>query len=110
MSFNKTFTQMIEHNEHEGESWSFWLQVDGNQDALNELWDLIESEGEEDTYEFTDDTVYEWELQTLLSHGNFGHGYMNQHHKIEGKLVLPQGFQVDDIYKGEIKKLFTKEQ
>lgn len=25
---SKKFTQLIEHNQHEGESWSFWLQVD----------------------------------------------------------------------------------
>jgi hypothetical protein len=104
----KTFTQMVEYNEHEGECWSFWLQVDGNQDALNELWGLIEAE-EEYTYQFTDDVVYEWELQTLLDHGNFGYGYMNQHNKVAGKLTLPNGFQVNDIYKGQIKNFFKEE-
>lgn len=105
---SKKFTQLIEHNQHEGESWSFWLQVDGNEDALNELSNLIEEEELQETYELTDVTIYEWELDTLINYGNFGYGYMNQHHKVAGKLTFTDEFHVDDIYKGRIEDFYKE--
>lgn len=108
MGFNKKFTQMIEHNEHEGESWSFWLQLDGNEVVIDELMTLIENEGLEDEYEFTGKTIYEFDVDTMVNHGNFGYGYMNQHHKIAGTITLDNGFQVNDIYKGQIEDFFKE--
>jgi hypothetical protein len=109
MEKSKTFTQMLEHNEHEGETWSFWLQVDGNESVLGELVDLIEAEGEEDVYEFTDVTIYEWELDILMSYGNFGYGYMNQHHKVAGIITIDNDFEINDIHKGKISDFFEEE-
>lgn len=102
------FTQLIETNEHEGESWSFWLQLDGNENAIDELIALIEQEDLEEEYSFTGVTADLWEVYVLEDKGNFGYGYMSQHHKIEGKLNLPNGFQVNDIYKGQIEKFFKE--
>lgn len=108
MGFNKKFTQMIEHNEHEGESWCYWLQVDGNEDALSELDQLIETEGVQEYYELTGITIYEWEVDTLINYGNFGYGYMNQHHKIAGKLDISDEEDTDSFYKSGIKDFFKE--
>lgn len=105
---SRLFTQLIEHNQHEGQSWSFWLQVDGNEDALHELEAHIINEDLEEEYEFTGVTIYEWELDTLVNYGNFGYDYMNQHHKVAGKLKLPNGFQANDIYKGGIRDFYKE--
>lgn len=106
MGFNKLFTQMVENNQHEGEEWSFWLQVDGNETALADLQDAIEKAGEEETYDFTGKTIYEHEVDTLISHGNFGYGYMAQHHKVSGIIKVVDEFDVDDLYKGNIDRFF----
>lgn len=106
MEKSKTFTQIIEHNEPEGESWSYWLQVEGNQEALNALFDAIEREGLEDEYEITEQTIYEWELEPVIRYGNFGYGYMQQHHKFSGKLTLPEDFHPNILYKGQIEGYF----
>lgn len=102
------FTQMVETNEHEGEHWSFWLQLDGNEVVIDRLIELIEEEDREDEYEFTGVTADDWEVDVVIAKGNFGYGYMSQHHRVTGTLKLPNGFQVDDIYKGSIKDFFTE--
>ena len=33
----KTFVRLYETNDHEGESWNWWLQLDGNEDELRKL-------------------------------------------------------------------------
>lgn len=99
---------MVETNEHEGEHWSFWLQLDGNEAAIEGLIFLIQGEDLEDQYEFTGVQADDWEVDVLTNKGNFGYGYMSQHHKVEGKLKLPNGFQVNDIYKGKIEKFFKE--
>lgn len=105
-SFSKKFVQMLENNEHEGETWCFWLQLDGNEEAIDWLIDMIDDEDLEDEYEFTGLLAYDWEVEVLTRLGNFGYNYMSQHHKCEGKLTFPSGFQVNDIYKGRIEDFF----
>lgn len=107
-SFNKKYAQLLEHNQHEGETWCYWLQMDGNEVAIDTLVDLIEEEELEDEYEFTGIIAYDFEVEVLLRLGNFGYGYMSQHHKFEGKLEFPNGFQVNDIYKGRIEDFFKE--
>lgn len=102
------FTQMVESNEHEGESWSFWLQLDGNEVVIDRLIGLIEEEDLEDEYAFTGVLADDWEVDVLINKGNFGYGYTSQHHRVNGKLKLPNGFQVNDIYKGHIKDFFKE--
>lgn len=102
------FTQMVETNEHEGESWCYWLQLDGNQVAIDELIGLIEEEELEEQYEFTGVLADLWEVDVLADKGNFGYGYCNQHSKIEGEFEMPPNFRVDDIYKGQIEKFFKE--
>ena len=100
------FVQMIEHNEHEGESWCYWLLLDGNEKAIDDLIGMVEEDDLEDEYEFTGITADYWEVCVLEAKGNFGYGYGNQHSKIEGVLTLPPEFQVNDIYKGKIEDFF----
>lgn len=102
------FVQMVETNDHEGEHWSFWLQLDGNEAAIEDLIFRIQEEDLEEQYDFTGVQADLWEVYVLLDKGNFGYGYMNQHHKVEGKLKLPNGFQVNDIYKGQIEDFFKE--
>lgn len=102
------FAQMLEHNQHEGETWCFWLELDGNEEAIDWLVDQIEAEDLEEEYEFTGVVVYEPDVDVLIEYGNFGYNYMSQHHKVTGKLTFPEGFQVDDIYKGSIKDFFKE--
>lgn len=102
------FTQMIETNEHEGESWCFWLQLDGNEEAIDWLIGLIEDEDKEEEYCFTGVEAEYYEVCILEEKGNFGYNYMSQHHKVEGKLIFPEDFEVDDIYKGSIDEFFKE--
>lgn len=102
------FTQMVETNEHEGEHWSFWLQLDGNEVAIEDLISRIDLENLEEEYEFTGVQADDWEVDVLMNKGNFGYGYMSQHHRVTGTLKLPNGFQVNDIYKGKIEDFFKE--
>lgn len=110
MADAKLFARYTENNEHEGETWVFWLQYDGNEDALSALDDLIAEavgDSEPEEYELDLDTLIpEWEVDTLVKHG--GQGYMDYHHKVTGKLTLPSdlGEYLEDLYKGGVKKLF----
>ena len=113
-----TYRRFVETNEHEGETWTFWLQADGNADALailgNHLDGLYEDFGEWDECPFVleDDQLegHEVDLLALCSDS----GYMNQHNKIEGVLRLPANFADLDfeavskcLYKGGIKGYFV---
>lgn len=102
------FVQMVENNDHEGESWSRWLQLDGNEEAIELLITFIEDESEEESYEFTGVEADEAEVLVLVRLGNFGYGYGAQHTMYRGTLTLPNGFEVNDIYKGKIEDFFKE--
>lgn len=114
---DNTFVPFVEHNEHEGESWTFWLQVQGNEEGLERLEVLLD---DEELYEIDLDTeLSEAQVDTLVEHG--GGGYMAYHHKVTGVLVLPESLDSDDVprsvvmealdehlYKGGIKGMFHR--
>jgi hypothetical protein len=112
------FVKFVEYNDHEGETWTFWLQLDGNKDQLDELYELIEqyedAQGSESEYRLdTEVRLREDQVDVLVEHG--GGGYMDSHNKVVGTLVVPAdlladseyGKNLDDLYKGGITKLFT---
>ena len=112
-----TYRRFIETNEHEGETWNFWLQVDGNMTALdilgNHLDGLYEDFGEWDECPFVleDDQLEAHEVDLLVRYGD--EGYMNQHNKVDGSLTLPKDFTEGNfeavtkhLYKGGIKHFF----
>lgn len=104
----KTFTYFREINEHEGEAWTFWLQRDGNEDALLALDSVIDAYWEEETepaYELSvEDTLTETQVDLLCEYSE--EGYYATHNKVTGTLRLPDGLTVDTLYKGGVKDLF----
>lgn len=103
------FMRYTEYNDHEGETWTFWLQVDGNEDALgwlNQFLETINADDMDPAYQvFADQVIPEEHVDVLTTWG--GEGYMALHNKVTGKLDIPADFAPDDLYKGRIEGLFT---
>jgi len=115
------FVRFDETNDNEGETWTFWLQVNGNEDQLDKLWNLLidanknpddeDEKYEEFAYDLSDrneETLPEHDVDVLVKHAA-GEGYMAAHHKVVGKFMCPDslGDGADDLYKGKICKLFA---
>lgn len=110
------FVRLTEHNDHEGETWDFWIQKDGNEADLQTLQEFInkfDPDGEsyelnlvEEASEETVDILCKYTQQ----------GYMNYANKVTGTLTLPEidleraatdddyGYDwlQDNFYKGDI--------
>jgi hypothetical protein len=112
------FVRLIENNEHEGESWAFWLQWQGNQEALRAVGRLITRLGLKQQYDLAlpdDETVTlgEDEVDLLVQFGGSG-GYMASNIKCTGALELvPRHLDEPDdeyldrlLYKGGLVRLF----
>lgn len=107
------YVKFTERNDHEGETWVFWLRLEGNEAQLERLAELVELYGPED-----EDSGFELSLETrldahdvgvLVTHG--GGGYMPYHTKVDGRLVVPEESIEGEalthvLYKGGIKMLF----
>ena len=110
-----TYRRFVETNDWEGETWTFWLQVDGNMTALAILGDVLDALNEDLVdveFSLKDDEIDELTVETLVRYGESG--YMHQHNKVSGSLSLPECFASMDfdavttaLYKGGIEKLFT---
>lgn len=92
MSLN--FVRFTEDNDWEGELWAWWIQVDGNESALEELADIIQ-----DLEEFElelDSYLPENHVDTLVSYSDTT--------KLKGKLLIPETSKTwqDVLYKGGI--------
>lgn len=111
------FVQFTEYNDWEGETWNFWLQLDGNETQLKKLKKFLADNNIEDNpgYELDMTPVDESEVDILVKHSNGG--YMNDHNKVTGKLKLelPEDdgtedwaweYANDTFYKGQIEDLF----
>jgi hypothetical protein len=105
-----TFTLFRETNDHEGESWTFWLQRDGNEDALLALGELIAADEAEATYDYPykldlTQTLPEKAVDLLCRYAE--DGYYAAHNRVTGTLTIPASFDVDNhLYKGGIMELF----
>jgi hypothetical protein len=104
-----TFVKFRENNENEGETWVFWLQIEGNEDELDLLGytlDELSTDPEDREWALYPEVVLaEHDVDVLVTHA--GHGYMSYHSKVVGSLQVPNGFNTDRLYKGGIKKLFS---
>lgn len=118
-----TYRRFVETNDNEGETWNFWLQVDGNMTALDILGDQLGKLQALIDWPFvlTADQADDREVDLLMKFGDSG--YMNEHNKVDGSLSLPKIFTSTDftgvgygdvtdevtglLYKGGIEKLFT---
>lgn len=117
------FVRFHEVNDHEGESWNYWLQVEGNEGELNELYKLLAYIEEEQGYESwfslkITEIEPEWVVDKLVEYAE--DGYNMSHNKVLGKFTCPQVLcydeepidleeQVDNLfYKGGITKHFKE--
>lgn len=107
------FVKFTEINEHEGETWTFWLQRDGNEAALAQLADALDEFGG-DEYHLADTALREDVVDVLVEHG--GVGYRPLHTKVTGHLEVPTNLLAvdedsgdvlqDGLYKGGVQRLF----
>lgn len=116
----RCLVKFVENNQWEGETWTHWLQVNGNEDELTKLSNLLaelELEADEDAedppYELVDfeqQTLSEEHVDVLVEHAG-GDGYAAAHTKVVGKFVCPDSLGEGGraIYKGDITKHFTLE-
>lgn len=102
------FIALTEANEHEGETWRYWLQLTGNEDAIEQLRAAIAGANEEETYDLdpVDLAVPESEVDVLVKHSMCG--YTTLENKVAGVLTLPDDFDTDVLYKGGVGSLYTE--
>lgn len=111
------FIKLVEDNDHEDETWTFWLQYDGNEEQLQRLADLITEASDAVPYDFPYElgvdedgdliTVSEEGVDLLVEHCA-NRGYMAEHQKITGKFTCPATLDTDGItlYKGRVRDYF----
>lgn len=106
------FVQFTEINDHEGETWHFWLQLDGNEREITKLSDLLDEAAAEATFELdytlTGNIEPENVVDKLVQYADSG--YMATHNKVTGKFTCPEvlGDNADNLYKGGICAHFVK--
>lgn len=114
-----TFVQFTEYNDYEGETWVFWLQLDGNEQnllALEQLIARVQGVDVEEPYSLDLETeLSEEHVDVLVKHA--GSGYMNYHNKVVGVMKEPTeldlvedvgyGPELNGLYKGGVRSLFT---
>lgn len=102
------FVKFTENNEWEGEIFTTWLQVNGNEAQLDKLHELlINADPDEDDdfpyslYLSDSELLSEEYVDVLVEHA--------EHMKVVGTLVCPEslGDNCELIYKNQINKLFT---
>lgn len=93
------YYRLKEINDWEGETWNFYIPVEGNQKEIEKLKKHLV----EDTY-ILDKKLYEEKDVDFLCENEDNCGYMNQHNKLAGKLKVPKKMNDDLLYKGGVKK------
>lgn len=105
------FVRFCEVNDHEGEEWYFWLQLDGNEDELYGLEQLLTIEHPEgDLYSLhLGDEEPEETVDKLVEYA--ARGYYESHNKVTGRFVCPAylGEDAERLYKGGICDFFREE-
>ena len=108
-----TYRRFIETNEHEGATWDWWLQTDGNELPMAHLSAYLQEEREEDRfypYELTEELLPERDVDVLVKHAQVD--YYPLSNKVDGVLTLPKviddGFD-EKLYKGGIRDFFHLE-
>jgi len=88
----------IEHNDWEGETWRFYIPINGNEADLAKVRELITGSD----YELVDEPQWsKAEVKKLERAG--GYGYMNYHNLAAGFKQLPDSINWDEedpFYKG----------
>lgn len=105
----KTYAKLTERNDHEGETWHFWIPMAGNEDALTRVTGLLDPDDDEAEYQLNQHPTPEFEVDILVKHDE-SRGYMPAHTKLAGQLVIPDDFDVDRLYKGGIRDLMLEQE
>jgi hypothetical protein len=103
---SNVYVRLTEHNDHEGETWYFYIPVGGNEDAvyqhLSRLISTANGDGEEH-WSLSDFVFEEGEVDVIVKYG------MDIHNKMCGTLTVPdvtnQEDAVDLLYKGGLANL-----
>jgi hypothetical protein len=93
------FVRFQEENDWEGETWNFWLPLDGNEDELLKLAALIAGREE---YRLGEQGEPEAIVDKLIQYGESG--YFAQHNKSTGRLTCPT--DIEKLYKGGVRDCF----
>lgn len=109
------FVRFQEYNDHEGETWNSWLQLDGNEldiEALAERLRLTQEDSDFDLDYTLHLTQVEPEsvVDKLCLYAECGYGY--SHSKVTGKFTCPEdlGPDAEKLYKGRIRDFFKKDE
>lgn len=106
------FVRFVEENEWEGETWTFWLQLDGNEDELVRLHELL---SDQDVYTLDmNDVEAEESVDRICSRAQCGYYYSDS--KVTGRFLCPElpsaltpnGGLDDLFYKGRIEDHFKE--
>ena len=106
-----TFAKLTEDNEHEGETWHFYIPIEGNEESIGQLFEAIAvlDQDVDEQYALDLTPLPEGEVDILVKHADMG--YMANHTKLAGVLTLPDDFDKrmadedgDLLYKGQIRE------
>jgi hypothetical protein len=103
-----TYAKLTEDNDWEGETWYFWIPIEGNELTLKQLEGCLT---EDDQYEVDMTPVPELEVDILVKHSDVG--YLHTHNKLAGTLKFGDeqavliGRDGDPLYKGGIRDLMV---
>jgi hypothetical protein len=109
------FVRLRETNDWEGESWDWWLQVDGNEDAIAKLREILEVWAPDwgtDDPPFVlhlDNVEPEHVVDKLVQYA--AENYFRLHNKVSGRFTCPDdlGENAELLYKGAIRSCFKKD-
>ena len=79
------YVRFTEENDHEGETWNFYIPVEGNEEAIEKLRELLEPA---EFYDLSEETFPEFEIDILVKHTAEDNGYNPAHNLLGGKLDL----------------------
>lgn len=107
----RKFVKFTENNDNEGESWNFWLQLDGNEESLQRLKDEIDSTSDQtlsDSYKLDLTPVPENDVNVLVRYSR--RGYMMYENKVVGKFVfeVPTDDEVNDFHDTKAEYYYEK--
>lgn len=101
------FVRFHEYNDHEGERWNWWLQVDGNEAQIAKLAGLIDDMDQaEPWFDLTPDMESERNVDLLVMYSEGG--YYDGHNKVSGVFTCPDKIDEDTLYKGRIRDMFRE--
>lgn len=100
---SKEYIRFTEQNDHEGETWHFYIPIKGNEKKIAKIRELIANEYAEDFYAIADKVYEETRVRILVEESDSG--YMAQHNLVRKIAKLPNKVDwesEDPFYKGAL--------